>query len=212
MADKRPGGGLQIIFGIFLGLMVGAFIGVGVYTFYPSPDAQVAGRIQELNREEQAINVARPPDALTSEDRARIREIMDERDALVDERRAANQVWGRRTSIILVAFATLAMAISLLRAAQLPVISNGLLLGGVFTMLYGVGWIIATDTSTPRFIVMTVALLITLVLGYVRFARRHALAEAGAGESAGPGGDLEQRVRDLEERMDDAANALSQRK
>lgn len=31
------------------------------------------------------------------------------------------------------------MAISLVRADQLPVISNGLLLGGVFTMLYGVG-------------------------------------------------------------------------
>ena len=39
MPDVRQGGGLQTIFGIFLGLMVTAFIGVGVYTFYPSPQA-----------------------------------------------------------------------------------------------------------------------------------------------------------------------------
>ena len=63
--------------------------------------------------------------------------------------------------------ATLAMAVSLVRANQLQVISNGLLLGGVFTMLYGVGWIIATDVSKARFVVMAIALVITLALGYV---------------------------------------------
>ena len=31
------GGGLQVVFAIFLGLMVAAFVGIGVYTFYPSP-------------------------------------------------------------------------------------------------------------------------------------------------------------------------------
>ena len=40
MPDPRPAGGLQTIFAIFLGLMVTSFIGVGVYTFYPSPARQ----------------------------------------------------------------------------------------------------------------------------------------------------------------------------
>lgn len=102
------------------------------------------------------------------------------------------------------------MAVSLLRAVQLPVISNGLLLGGVFTMVYGVGRIIVTDTSTVRFLVMTAALAITLGLGYLRFVRRlgDAVVLAPMSSSTDAVGDLDRRVRTLEERLSKAANAL----
>lgn len=212
MADTRSGTGLQTLFAIFLGLMVTAFVGVGVYTFYPSPDAQFRGQIVSLDREQQAIRNSRPEDALTAADRARIQKIVDERNRVQDASRASTEAWGGRTSIILVALATIAMAISLTAAAQLPVISNGLLMGGVFTMLYGVGWVIVSGTSATRFIVMTFALVITLALGYVRFVRRRAPAEtrsAGATAPIGEFVDLEQRVRTLEERMVQAATALA---
>lgn len=103
------------------------------------------------------------------------------------------------------------MAVSLVRADQLPVISNGLLLGGVFTMIYGVGWIAVTDTSMARFLVITAALAITLGLGYVRFVRRGTSAPttAGSGIPQGDGlADIEHRVRRLEEQMNDAAQAM----
>ena len=212
MADTRSGTGLQTLFAIFLGLMVTAFVGVGVYTFYPSPDAHYRDRITSLDREQQAIRNSRPENALTPADRAQIQKVTDERNRVQDTSRAATEAWGGRTSIILVALATLAMAISLTAAAQLPVISNGLLMGGVFTMLYGVGWVIVSGTSTTRFIVMTFALVITLALGYVRFVRRRAPAEARSGGATAPIGefaDLEQRVRTLEERMVQAATALT---
>jgi hypothetical protein len=107
--------------------------------------------------------------------------------------------------------ATLAMAVSLIRADQLPVISNGLLLGGVFTMLYGVGWIIATDVSKARFVVMAIALVITLLLGYARFVRtgRPAAGEPGAGATESEGmADIELRLRALEESVQEAARVL----
>lgn len=210
MADVRQSGGLQTIFAIFLGLMVTAFVGVGVYTFY-APQTQLNRRILDLNRQEQAVRNSKAPNELTPTDRAKIQEIRDELNKTQDAGQLSRESWGRSTSIILIAFATLAMAISLVRAEQLPVISNGLLLGGVFTMVYGVGWIIATGTSVARFMVMTVALVITLALGYVRFVRRRAPSVASNGEGiAGGEGlvDLEQRVRGLEQRMDEAANAL----
>jgi hypothetical protein len=212
MADTRSGTGLHTLFAIFLGLMVTAFVGVGVYTFYPSPDAQFRGRIVSLGREQEAIRNSRPENALTPADRAQIQKIANEQNRVQDASRASTEAWGGRTSIILVVLATLAMAISLMAAAQLPVISNGLLMGGVFTMLYGVGWVIVSGTSTIRFIVMTFALVITLVLGYVRFVRRRAPAEARTGGATAPIGefvDLEQRVRTLEERMVQAATALA---
>jgi hypothetical protein len=214
MAETRSGSGLQTLFAIFLGLMVTAFVGVGVYTFYPPPDKQYRDQIISLDRQQEAIRNSRPDPALTPDDRARIQKLVDERNKVQDISRKSGEKWAGRTSIILVAFATLAMVIALVAVAQLPVISNGLLMGGVFTMLYGVGWVIASGTSTARFIVMTFALAITLALGYLRFVRRRATAEPQTGGTAAPVGelaDLELRVRTLEERLAQAATALAQR-
>lgn len=210
MARMKDGGGLHIIFAIFLGLMVTAFIGVGVYTFYPFPGIPFSERLQELRRQEQAVRNSRSDVQLTPADRARIQEIQNESNRAQDSLNSAREHWGRRTSIILIIFATLTMAISLVRAQSLPAISNGLLLGGVFTMLYGVGWIISTDTSVTRFLVMTVALIITLALGYVRFVRGTGGELPPTGMAVGGEGVtlLEMRVRELEQRLDQAARAL----
>lgn len=211
MTDRgRSSGGLRTIFSFFLGLMLTAFIGVGVYTFHPPPE-QFESQIRDLTQREQAIRDSRTNNELTTEDRNQIEEIGRQRSELCDAAEEALKLWGRSTSIILIVFATLAMVVSLVRADQLPVISNGLLLGGVFSMLYGIGWVIATDTSITRFLVMTAALVITLGLGYVRFVRRGKSSttstDSGILESAGLA-DIEYRVQDLEGRMNEAAHAL----
>jgi hypothetical protein len=210
MADMKRDAGLRTIFSFFLGLMLTAFVGVGVYTFHRPPE-QFDSQIQGLARRDAAIRSSRPSSELTTAELDQIQEINRQRRELLDAAAEARKPWGRSTSMILIVFATLAMAVSLVRADQLPVISNGLLLGGLFTMLYGVGWIVATDTSIVRFLVMTAALAITLGLGYVRFVRRGATSPVAAGsaipESEGLA-QVERRVRDLEERMNDAAHAL----
>jgi len=210
MPDIRRDAGLRTIFSLFLGLMLTAFVGVGVYTFHPPPE-QSESQLRDLARRESAIRNSRPTSQLTATEQSQIEEISRQRRELVDAAAEARKPWGRSTSMILIVFATLTMAVSLVRADQLPVISNGLLLGGLFTMLYGVGWIVATNTSITRFLIMTAALVITLGLGYVRFVRRGATSLVAAGpaipESEGLA-HIERRVRDLEERMNEAAHAL----
>ncbi len=221
--------GLGVIFAFFLGLMVTAFFGVGVYTFHPPPERQTA-EIRKLDQEDMAIRNATRGGELSAEQQARLQEIQDRRSELSDSAENARKPWGRSTSIALVILATLTMSVSLVRADQLPVISNGLLLGGLFTMIYGVGWIIATDTSVSRFAVMSAALVITLGLGYLRFVRKGRepasmgdvarSVPAGAGGAADAGAvanvaDLavvERRLRELEERLDGAASALGPRR
>jgi hypothetical protein len=213
MAIAERGSGLQIIFSFFLGLMVTTFIGVGVYTFHP-PNEALEVQMEEVNRREREV---RTPVEPTAEESARLQEIEAERIALFDAQRVAREEWGRSTSIILIILATLVMAVSLVRADQLPVISNGLLLGGVFTMVSGVGWIVATDTSVTRFVAVSVAFAITLGLGYARFVRRQedprTATAGGPSLSAGSGGDpelagLEERVRSLEARLEAAASVF----
>ena len=210
MPNVGRSGVLQTIFSFFLGLMVTAFVGVGVYTFHPSPQRDFSRQIEDIDRQEQTVRDSRPPDALTPADRDQIQGLNIERNELNDAARVSQEAWGRSTSIILIVCATLAMATSLVRADRLPVISSGLLLGGVFTMLYGVGWISFTGTSVSRFVVMTVALVITFALGYVRFVQG-AVPAGSSGSSTTHGGglvDIQRRVRDLEERVNEAASAL----
>lgn len=214
-ADKQRGA-LQIIFSFFLGLMVTAFIGVGVYTFYPPPEERYQEQLQELYRRQEDIQSFKEPSALTPGDRARLKEIQASIRKIEDAQTASREVWGRNTSIILITFATLVMSISLIMSDRLKVISNGLLLGGLFTMLYGTGWIIATGTSQARFFVMTAALAITLGLGYVRFVRERrddngtAAAPVSTASAAGELATLSARVDALERRNAALAAALTQ--
>lgn len=213
MTDTVQGSGLRIIFSIFQGLMLAVFVGVGAYTFYPPPE-QYDAQIRDLSRREQAIRNSKPENELTTADRKQIQELVDQRNDLTDAKEAARKPWTRGTSVMLIVFATLAMAVSLVRTDRLPVISNGLLLGGVFTMLYGVGWIVATDTSVIRFLVVTIAFVITMGLGYVRFVRRSrtspVVVDSVVAEGA-PLATIERRLRDLEERMNKAADALARK-
>jgi hypothetical protein len=162
---------LQTIFSFFLGLMVLAFVGVGVNTFYPEPRIQQQDE-QQLWREMETLQPkAEHGGELDADARARRDALQAQLDALRAEVERARELWARNTSIILVVLATGVMGVSLIRSDQLRVISNGLLLGGLFIMVYGTGWVIFSGQSTARFVVITFALLVTVGLGYLKFVR-----------------------------------------
>ena len=125
MSASKENTGLGIIFSIFLGIMVMAFIGVGVFTFYPMPDVAGQQRLEDLYRDQQDIERFRAQTDLTEEDREKLTEVQAEIREVEDQLQADREVWGRNTSIILITLATITMAISIVRADQLPVISTG---------------------------------------------------------------------------------------
>jgi hypothetical protein len=207
-APGKQRNALQLIFAFFLGLMVTAFIGIGVYTFHGPPGDPADDPARELRDRQQVIRDGRGVDGLSSEQQAEYEQLNEEIRRAESLAREAEEAWARSTSIILIILATVVMGISLVRADELPVINNGLLLGGVFTMLYGTGWTLASGDSMLRFWVMLFALMITLGLGYLRFVRGRAVR----GESGTPGeiGDLATRVEALERKLDATADALRQ--
>lgn len=216
MTLDRQNYALQTIFSFFLGLMALAFIVVAVITFYPSPDQERQTDIDKLFREQQAIYQAADGEKLSPEDEKRIEEIQTEIDRLNELNMATQEGWARNVSIVLIIFATLLMGISLIRSEQLRVISNGLLLGGLFTMIAGVIWVISSGESIARFAVIVFAFAVAIGLGYLKFVRERAgVAVATAGATAGGGAaepdalaDLAARVEELERRAAAAAAAL----
>jgi hypothetical protein len=217
MAQERQRYALQTIFSFFLGLMIVAFIGVGVNTFYPSPNTQYEQQLQELSRRQEDITGTpdKAPATLSPQQEAELKKVRDEQRALEDKMQAEMKPWARNTSIIIIVFATMVMALSLVRSDQLKVISNGLLLGGLFSMVYGTGWVIFSGESTARFVVMVFALAVTIGLGYLKFVSSRPVV-APPSDTASPGGsapaaigDLETRVAALEARAAAAAAALA---
>ncbi|MFU8891539.1 MAG: hypothetical protein ACNA76_07805 [Anaerosomatales bacterium] len=206
---------LQTIFSFFLGLMVLAFIGIGVNTFYPQPEYRENPEIRELYRQQEQIWNKNREGELSPADQAKVDEVQERIDALQAEEEDIRQIWSRNTSIVLIIFATAVMGISLVRSEQLRVISNGLLLGGLFTMVYGVGWIIASGESIARFGVIVFALVVTMALGYLKFVRGREVV-APAALVVGPGGEVDAasfaplvaRIEELEKRTEAAAAAL----
>ncbi len=211
MARDRQRDALQTIFSFFVGLMVLAFIGVGVNTFYESPQQAQSEKEQALFRQQEAINRKGDPANLSPSDRAKYDALQTQIDALQKANQAAMETWARNTSIVLVLFATLVMGVSLIRSEQLKVLSNGLLLGGLFTMLYGTGWVVFSGSSWARFLVVLFALAVTIGLGYLKFVRGRkpeAAVAAGEGIDEVVLGSLEARVATLESRQAAAASAL----
>jgi len=215
---------LQAIFAIFLGLMITAVVGVGVYMFHLSLADATQEQVDALYRQRGQIDgcggsspsACRSWEQLSAAEREQIEAIDTQVQALQDQAQSEREAWSQTTSIVLIAIATGLMAISLLLGESLTVLSNGILLGGLFTMLYGVGWGIASGNSMTRFVVLVVALLASLGLGYLKFVRRGAAAPpaAAGGAAAGPAdegalAELTARVADVESRLSGAAALLA---
>lgn len=158
---------LQVIFAIFLGLVVVAFVGIGVNTFFPQPE----------------FTDYYDQDAWTT--------------------------WQLTTSVILLVCATLIMVVSLLLPEVQAVLSNGVLMGGVFTMIYAVGMAVFSNQNVTRFIVAAIALAVTVAVGYFKFVRRRQVAAAAA--AAGPvpiAGEVSERLATIERKLENLGRAL----
>ncbi|MGV1005308.1 MAG: hypothetical protein ACOYEV_11205 [Candidatus Nanopelagicales bacterium] len=212
---------LQAVFSVFLGLIITAFVGVGVYTFMPNPGDASQERLTALYNEQsriqgcETLSGCKAESQLTEAERAKLATINDEIRDVNQADAEASRHWAQRTSVILISVATVLMVISLVISGA-AVLSNGVLLGGLFTMLYGVGWGIASGNSIARFLVLSAALAISLGLGYLRFVRgREEPGRLSAPAGAVPGlasaevADLAARLDHIEGRLAAAGSALA---
>ncbi len=183
-------GALEAIFAFFLGLILAFVVGVGVTTFDPNPANATREELAVLYSQQEASGKQTPEN-----DTVRDQQIATlERQAYTQE-----QDWAAGASIIVIAVATLLLigAVATARFRSVWVFSTGLLLGGLFSMLYGVILSLMAGESTARFFVLLTALAVAAGLGYVRFVRGRAAREEHTREWRS----LDARVTDLERRL-----------
>lgn len=148
---------LKVIYTFFLGIILALFVGVGVSVFmnapeWPQPPTSIKyGTNGELSEQDRATQ--------------------EEYDRQIQAHQEVEQRYNRNVSIVVTAFAVLFLAVGVGLSHKLDVLADGVLLGGVFTLLYAIGRGLASDDEIYRFIVVSVGLFTALGLGWWKFVK-----------------------------------------
>jgi len=152
---------IKLIYTIFLALLIALFVGLGIDTFYPSPESpEYPARLETPKLDCQNC-------AETAEDKA----AREEFNRAQEQYQEDSKVYNRNVSIIALAAAIIILIFSLTLLAKIKMIADGILLGGVFTTAYGIIRGLMSDSSRFRFFIVAIGLLIAFVLGYIKFIR-----------------------------------------
>lgn len=148
---------LNALYAIAIGLLIVAFVGFGIAAFYPEPEfPEYPPALEEVG------------DDPTAEERAMMADQRQKEEAYSQEMSRYNQV----VALISIGSAVLLLGGSLLWMGGLAVMGDGVTLGAVFTLFYGLVRAIMTESEVFRFIAVAVGLAIVLALVYVRVIRR----------------------------------------
>lgn len=152
MEDKL----LKLVYTFFLGLIIALFVGMGISTFYPAP-----------------IMPEYPPYAEPVYDQSKVSEetlkSQREYDQQYKKFNEESQTYHRNVSTISIVFAVIFLILSLIFERKNRVIANGIMIGGIFTLIYSIGRGIASTDTKYTFIAVTISLAVVIYLGYRRF-------------------------------------------
>lgn len=149
---------------VAIGILVAAFIGFGIETFYSTPDAPeypIGGEYKE-----------------SGEPTAETRKKQDEFEKQQKDYEPVISKYNQNVAVIAIVLAVILLAGSIIGLSKLEIIGDGLTLGGVFTLFYGIIRAVASQEAVFRFIVVGIALLIVVSLTYWRFLRGSTLFKA----------------------------------
>jgi hypothetical protein len=161
---------LKLIYTFLIGIFLAVFVGVGIAAFYPGPKYPEPPVTLKYCSPETA------KDAAEYEEFKKDAENFDKEEKIYREK---SQRYNRNVSILSLVASIIIVIASLTFFKKILMIADGLLLGGLLTLIYSVMRGFGTDDNIFRFIVVTVGLIISLFLGYVKFIRP---SEKGASE------------------------------
>ena len=151
---------LRIIYTLFLGVFLAIFIGVGIAAFYPGPTYPNMPPVLKYCSPDIV------QDAEKFAEYSKQAQLFDTQEKVYQK---AEQLYSRNVSIAAIIGAILVVIASLTLFKKIKVLADGLLLGGVLTLVYSVIRGFGTEDNMFRFLVVAIGLATTLALGYIKF-------------------------------------------
>ncbi len=152
---------IRSIYTLFIGVFLVLFVGVGISAFYPAP---------QYPEMPETIKYEQLPEAGAKESPEKIAQ-RKEYDKAQKAYTLESQKYERNVSMIAVVAAVIFVAASLTLLKAIYLIADGILLGGVLTLLYGTIRGFNTNDTRFLFVVVSIGLVISLLLGYVKFIK-----------------------------------------
>lgn len=168
MGDRTDTRTLRTVYTFFLGALLALFVGLGVTTVHPGPQEPAAS---------PELVAAQEVRELTPEEQQQWAEHLRDREVWAEQSRRHH----RDVGVVLLVGAVLLLVLGLLVERRGPVLANGILLGGLFTLFHSVVRSLLSQDTLVTFGVVTVALALVLYIGYRRFVDRPTHAEEPAG-------------------------------
>ena len=147
---------LRLVYTLFLGVLLAVFVGVGTATFYTSPkmpqypiELNTGGKVLTPTQIETQNNFDRQMRAYDN----------------------AMKPYNRNTSIITLCAGVIFLVISLVFEHRIKLLADGVLLGGLFTLIYSIGRGFASQDTKYTFLTVTIGLIVVVFLGYHRFVK-----------------------------------------
>ena len=147
---------LRLIYTLLLGVFLAIFVGVGISAFYKGPAYPEMPAVLKYCSPD-TVNTTPFKTQVTAYGKA-------EKIYRVD-----SQNYNRNVATIAVVAASILVVVSLTLLRKILLISDGILLGGVFTLIYSVIRGFSAEDTMFEFLIISVGLLISLMLGYVKF-------------------------------------------
>ncbi|MFH1749547.1 MAG: hypothetical protein ABH837_01470 [bacterium] len=156
---------LRVMYTIFLALLLALFVGLGISAFYQGPREPDYPSVLEESEPCGDETVE------SKNDTGEIKEIRDNYDQNMQSFQDKIQIYNRNVSIISMILAVIMVILSFIALKNITILNDSLLLGGVLTLCYSVILGIGSGNEQYRFIVVVVAIIIAVILGYKRFVK-----------------------------------------
>lgn len=152
---------VRLLYTLFTGILFAVLVGVGIAALYPQPKYP-----------EYPAGLSRPvpPKAGTSES-AQLNQQQIEYDTKLQAFQPRIEQYNRNVSLIAIFFAVIMVVVGLAFAKQIQVIPDGLVLGGVGTLIYSIVRGFNAHDDMFRFVIVLVSLGVTLLIGYIKFVK-----------------------------------------
>lgn len=149
---------IKYIYSVFLGLLLAIFVGVGISVFYQQPE-----------QPKYPTDISYSQKEPTNEQLAKEKAYNVAQDAWNEKMKPYN----RNVSIMALIAAVALVAVGLAMGDHAKVIADGIMFGGVFTLIYSLIRGFMSSNTKYSFMVVSVALVTVIALGYLKLIRPH---------------------------------------
>lgn len=153
---------LKFVYTLFTAVLFAALVGFGIAAFYTAP--------KEPDYPTE-LKIAGPEQRVSNELYSELKNKQELYDKDLKVFMAKMETYNRNVALVAIGASIITLFVSLSLFKKILLIADGLLLGGVFTLIYSIIRGIASGNDKFRFMIVAAGFIMALILGYIKLIK-----------------------------------------